>query len=132
MHTITENILEETCLAWLAELGWGIVHGPDIAPETPASEREDYRQVILWGRLRETLLKINHGIPASALDEVVRRIESIGGPDALVNNRAFHRLLTEGVDVELPHCSADATNAIGGTRYRKIWLMDAAHPHNDD
>ena len=132
MPTITENILEETCLSWLAELGWGIVHGPDIAPETPASEREDYRQVILWGRLRETLLKINHGIPASALDEVVRRIESIGGPDALVNNRAFHRLLTEGVDVELPHCSADATNAIGGTRYRKIWLMDAAHPHNND
>ena len=57
MHTITENILEETCLAWLAELGWGIVHGPDIAPEAPASERDDYRQVILWGRLREALIK---------------------------------------------------------------------------
>ena len=35
MTGITENILEQTCLEWLAELGWTVLHGPDLAPVMP-------------------------------------------------------------------------------------------------
>ena len=47
MTGITENILEQTCLEWLAELGWTVLHGPDLAPGMPGQEREDYRQILI-------------------------------------------------------------------------------------
>ena len=40
MPAITENILEETCLPWLAELGWSTLHGPNVAPKLqPVNEK---------------------------------------------------------------------------------------------
>ena len=47
MTTITEADVEQAALEWLAGLGWGVAHGPAIAPETPAAERDDYGQVAL-------------------------------------------------------------------------------------
>ena len=39
MTTITEADVEEAALAWLADLGWMVAHGPDIAPDTLAALR---------------------------------------------------------------------------------------------
>ena len=39
MTTITEADVEEAALAWLADRGWGVAHGPDIAPNTLAALR---------------------------------------------------------------------------------------------
>ena len=36
MTTITEADVEETALVWLADLGWMVAHGPNIAPDTVA------------------------------------------------------------------------------------------------
>ena len=55
MVTITEADVEQAALDWLASLGWQVVHGPDIAPETPNAERGDYSQVVLERRLRHAL-----------------------------------------------------------------------------
>ena len=49
LSKMSENILEETCLNWLEELGWNTIHGPDIAPETPDAERDSYSEVIPEG-----------------------------------------------------------------------------------
>ena len=46
-------------LAWLADLGWSVAHGPDIAPDTPGAERDDYGEVVLGRRLRDTLAELN-------------------------------------------------------------------------
>lgn len=53
---ITEEHLENLVLSWFAELGYTVVSGYDIAPDTPAAERADYRQVFLLERLRRALL----------------------------------------------------------------------------
>ena len=47
MTALTESTVEDAALAWLASLGWSIVHGPDIAPDTPGAERGDYAAVVL-------------------------------------------------------------------------------------
>ena len=47
MTTITEADVEQAALEWLAGLGWGVAHGPDIAPGAPATERDDCGQVSL-------------------------------------------------------------------------------------
>src|SRR5690554_5394221 len=98
MSNMTENILEETCLYWLEELGWNTIHGPDIAPDTPDAERDSYSEVILKDRLRTALSQINPDVPAVGIDEAVKKLLVTDSPDLLVNNRNFHRLLTDGVD----------------------------------
>jgi type I restriction enzyme R subunit len=51
MSKTSENTLEQTTLGWFESLGWQTAFGPDISPDGPACEREDYDQVVLLGRL---------------------------------------------------------------------------------
>ena len=127
MTGITENILEQTCLEWLAELGWTVLHGPDLAPGMPGQERGDYRQIFLLDRLRYALTRINPDVPSVGIEEALRRILAVGGPDIVSNNRAFHRLLTDGVDVEVP-----SLDGYGGSRHLKVWLLDLEEIDNND
>ena len=39
MTTFTETDVEEAALAWLSGVGWQVLHGPDIAPDTANAER---------------------------------------------------------------------------------------------
>ena len=57
MTTLTEADVEHAALGWLAAQGWCVAHGPDIAPGSPAAERDDYGQVVLERRLRNDLLR---------------------------------------------------------------------------
>jgi hypothetical protein len=43
--TFTESVVEEAALAWLVEVGWQVVRGAEIAPDSPAAERADYGEV---------------------------------------------------------------------------------------
>lgn len=127
MTGITENILEQTCLEWLAELGWTVLHGPDLAPGMAGQEREDYRQIFLLDRLRNALTRVNPDVPSAGIEEALRRILAVGGPDIVSNNRTFHRLLTDGVDVEVP-----SHDGYGGSRHLKVWLLDLEEIDNND
>ena len=55
-----ESVVEKAALAWLEALGYGVLHGPDIAVGEPDAERSDpnYRDVVLderfWGRTNAT------------------------------------------------------------------------------
>lgn len=127
MSNMTESILEETCLSWLEELGWNTIHGPDIAPETPDAERDSYSEVILKERLRTALSHINPDVPSVGIEEAVKKLMVTDSPDLLVNNRNFHRFLTDGVDVEVP-----SSDEYGGTRHMKVWLIDIETIENND
>lgn len=127
MKPFNEDTVELAAIGWLQEAGWDYVHGGVIAPGEPAAERTSYREVILEGRLRTQLDRINAHIPAPAragvIDDVVRRVVRTDSPDVLQNNHAFHKLLTEGVDVSYKVGS--------DTRYDKVWLIDFANPANN-
>ena len=79
-------------LDWLAAQGWRVAHGPDIAPGTSAAERDDYGQVVLERRLRDALAELNPALPASALDDALRRLTRPEGATLEARNRAFHRI----------------------------------------
>lgn len=51
----TEFVVEEAAQAWLATLGYSIVHGSEIAPGELAVERKDSGQAFLAGYQREML-----------------------------------------------------------------------------
>ena len=97
---VAESDVEEAALAWLKSLGWKTVDGPAIAPEAPDSERADYRDAILAGRLRDALQRMNPTLPAEAIEDALRKTVRPDGATLEARNRAFHRLAVDGVNVE--------------------------------
>jgi type I restriction enzyme R subunit len=102
MTTFAESVVEEAALAWLANSGFAVAHGPDIAVGQPGAERSDptYRDVVLEWRLREALVRLNPDLPQEALDDAFRKIVRADGPSLIERNRAVHRMLVNGVTVE--------------------------------
>ena len=116
MATITESVVEDAALGWLEGLGWSVAHGPDIAPDTLTAERADYGQVVLERRLRDALAQLNPDRTAETLEDAFRKLNRPEGTSLETRNRAFHRMLVEGVTVEY---RAD-NGAIRGAQARVI------------
>ena len=54
--TLNESTVETTTLEWFEDLGYDILHGPEIAPGEPGQERASFHDVLLAQRLRDALL----------------------------------------------------------------------------
>lgn len=121
---LNEQQLEELCLSWFLQVGWQFAHGPDIAPDSNAPERTDYRQVVLRERLLAALARINPQIPAAALELAVHALQTVSEPQMVVRNRSVHRLLLSGVSVEFEV----------GEQKKQDWVyfIDFAQPSNND
>ena len=66
LNKIYESDIEEAALAWLAELGYTVLHGPDISRDAPNAERSTYKEVVLTRRLQDAVARLNPNIPADA------------------------------------------------------------------
>ncbi len=119
---IAESTVESATLEWLCSLGYTVVSGPDIAPGEMLAERASYNQVVLEASLRDAVARLNPLVPADAQHEAVRRVLRAEHPTLVANNRAFHRMLVDGVDVEYQR--ADGT--IAGDKVQLIDFADAA------
>ncbi|WP_419648047.1 type I restriction endonuclease subunit R, partial [Thiolapillus sp.] len=97
---MNEEELENLCLDWFREGGWDVVYGPDIAPDGADPQRDDYAQVILKHDLEVAFTHINPQLPHECFEQVVSKLSQAESLDLITNNRAFHRLLLEGVPVE--------------------------------
>lgn len=101
MPRFAESHVEEAALEWLSGLGYDVSHGPDISPDGPSPERTSYSDVILRGRLRYALARLNPHLPGEALEEAVRKCLASETPSLIEENRRLHRYLVEGVPVEV-------------------------------
>lgn len=124
-NTFNESTVEEAALSWFEELGYAVVHGPIIAPGEQNAERGSFGDVVLAGRLREAVDRINADIPNEAREEALRKVLRLESPSLVGNNRAFHRMLRDGVEVEY----RTDDGAIRGDRVR---LVDFDRPANND
>jgi type I restriction enzyme R subunit len=99
---LSESEVETAALAWLEGLGYAVAHGPQIAAGEPGAERSDpgYRDVVLEGRLRQALARLNPELPPEALEDAYRKLTRPDAPSLLERNRAVHRMLVDGVTVE--------------------------------
>ena len=125
MTTLTEADVEQAALEWLSGLGWQVLHGPDIAPDMAAAERDDYGQVVLDSRLRDALAELNSSLPATALDDAYRKLTRPEGSTLEARNRAFHRMLVDGVEVEY-------RDGDGRVRGDQIRVIDFENSDNND
>ncbi len=97
---MTEDQLEQETLAWLAATGYLHCYGLDMAPDGSAPERTNYSQVLLVGRLREAIKRLNPLVPLVAREDALQQVLNLDTPVLLAANRAFHQLLVNGVPVE--------------------------------
>jgi type I restriction enzyme R subunit len=125
VNSFTESTVEAAALAWFEELGWAVLHGPDIAPDMPSAERTEYGQVVLERRLRDALTRLNPALPAEALEDAYRKLTRPEGPMLEARNRAVHRLLIDGVTVE--YRAKD-----GSIRGAQAKVIDFNDPGNND
>ena len=99
-NQFNESTVEEAALSWFEELGYGIAHGPNIAPGEPGAMRSSFDQVVLVERLREAIDRINPDIPTEAREEAFRKVLRPDSPSLVGANRTFHQMLRDGVEVE--------------------------------
>lgn len=97
---LNEDTVEQAALSWFEELDYTKLHGPDIAEDGPAPERTTYADVILRGRLEAAVKRLNPTLPSEARDEAVRKVLYASHPSLILNNRTFHLMLANGVEVE--------------------------------
>jgi type I restriction enzyme R subunit len=99
MSRLDESQVELAALEWFQGLGYEVRHGQDIAPGEAFAERDSYEQVVLAGRLKGAVDRLNPHIPAEAREEAVRKVMRPDGPSLIANNHQFHRWLVEGIAV---------------------------------
>jgi type I restriction enzyme R subunit len=123
----TESDVEDACLEWLQDLGYTILHGPEIAVGEPEAERRDpgFRDVVLEGRLQRALSRLNPDLPPDALEEAFRKLTRLDAPTLVERNHATHRMLVEGITVEYRR----EDGSVGGAQAR---VIDFNTPENND
>ena len=121
MALITEDHLEQQCCEWFTELGYTHVFAPQLDSDGTSPERTDFRQVILTGRLRSALQRLNPEVPASTIESAVLQLANPNVPGLLASNRNFHRWMTQG----LPITYMDGNQQVG-IRLKVIGFDDPA------
>jgi len=99
-YKFTEGVVEDAALSWLGDLNYPVLHGQDIAAGELAVERVGFSEVVLAERLRVALRKLNPALPIEALEEAFRKVTVPQYPSLITSNRAFHRMLVDGITVE--------------------------------
>ncbi len=124
MKGINEDMVEQEALEILEELGYEILHGPDISPDGPTPMRDLYSDVVIVEILRDAINRLNPDIPPIAREEAVKKILRTDSPDLTTNNLHFHQLLTDGITITY--------RSNGRIVHDKVWLLDFQNPENNN
>jgi type I restriction enzyme R subunit len=125
MSGITEGVVEEACLEFFRALGYQTLYGPEIGPGGVAQERSSWEDVALVDRLRDSVARINPGLPGPSVDAVVATVLRAESQNAMAENLRVHHLVTQGVPVE--YRAKD-----GSIRHTLAWLVDFDQPESND
>lgn len=123
--SLNESVVEDAAISWFAQIGYTVGHGPNLAPGEPGAERGSFADVILTGRLQDAIQRLNPDIPHEAQEEALRKVVRLDTASFIGNNRAFHKMLRDGVEVEYRR----PDGSIAGDQ---VQLVDFARPECND
>ncbi|MBP6064154.1 MAG: type I restriction endonuclease subunit R [Bacteroidales bacterium] len=124
MTRLTESAIEEFAIELLEMEDYQYISGPDIAPDGERAERKSSEDVLLLDRLTRAVQTLNPGVPFDAQDDAIKQIQRFGSQELIVNNEAFHRMLTEGIRVQY--------RRDGGERGDLVRLIDYKNLENNE
>ncbi|MBI5244913.1 MAG: type I restriction endonuclease subunit R [Elusimicrobia bacterium] len=139
MIKFTESEIESFSLDELRHLGFSYIPGPSIAPDAEAvdgfllanltppyaapEKRDSYDEVILKSALESAIERLNPKIHPSARQEALKAVLSVYSPQLIDANEAFHKMLAEGVPVDVRKGGQD--------RGERVWLVDFQNPEKN-
>ena len=123
-NKITESEIEKFAIELLEKQGYEYVYAPKIAPDSETPERESFEVVLLVDCLRKAVARINPAIPADVREDAIKQILRLNSPELIANNEAFHRMITEGIKVNLQEKGYD--------RGDLVWMIDFKNPENNE
>lgn len=119
----TEQLVEDVAAVYFGAIGASTKRGVEI---DDAGERSDAAQCLLQGRLGAALHRLNPALPHDTIEAVLRTISRPPYPTLIQNNRWFHTLITDGVEVEYRDPKS------GDTRGGRARLVDFDNPAAND
>ena len=123
-NKLTESAIEAFAIKLLEKQGYQYIYGPDIAPDSETPERSSFEDIILLEKLKTAVSRINPTIPEDAWEDAIKQILNLASQDLTANNETFHRMLTEGINVNY--------QKDGSSRGDLVWLIDFNEPENND
>jgi type I restriction enzyme R subunit len=120
-----ESDLELLILELLQSQGWSSVFGPNIAPGELNSERLDYRESVIRGRLKSAVIRLNPDLSSDSVDDAVKTALRAESQSTMAENWRAFELLTLGVPVQI---RADD----GTIRDERARLIDWENVANND
>lgn len=123
MSTINENAVETMAINLLQGLGYHYIYGPDIEP-SGIDPLRDYKQVLLPNHVLNALKRLNPHLSHDKCEEAFKKINNLVSTSTIENNLQFHRLLTEGISVEI--------TKDGNVQGDLAWLIDFKNPDNNE
>jgi len=119
MTPIFESDIEQFVIELLLNQGFEY-----LSPEQQETERENLSEVVLLPHLKNAIDTLNPSIPQEAKDQGLRQVLNLPSQNLIDNNEAFHKMLTEGIEVEYL--------VEGNIRGDKVWLVDFAEIKNNE
>ena len=119
MSKIFESTIEEFVIELLQNQGWQY-----LSPEEQELERPNLGEVVLKNRLKQAIETINPNVVEEAREQALRQVLNLPSQNLMDNNEAFHRMLTEGIEVEIM--------GEEGIKGDKVRLVDFEHPENNE
>lgn len=123
-HDFREDELEQASLEILQSLGYEYINGKELSPSAEFPQRESYREVILSEKVKEALFRINKDLPNEALENAYRQIISFNSPSLEENNKYFHNIMVNGMDVSFKED--------GNIRTKKAYIIDFENINNNE
>lgn len=123
-NKITENEIELFAIELLEQLGFEYIYAPDIAPDSDTPMRESFEDVIFHEKLKNSLVSINPTLEADLLEYAAKQCQRLRNTELLADNETFHKMLTEGITVEV--------QKDGVTRGEIVKLIDFDDISNND
>ncbi|MGW0079873.1 type I restriction endonuclease subunit R [Streptomyces cellulosae] len=114
-----ESEAEQAALETLEDLGWVVMSGAELS-----DEREDIKDPLLRVRLSEAILRLNPFLRLNEASQVIETLLSAASQDLMAENLRVHKLITEGVPVEIPDGA--------GTRTVSARVVDWKDPYAND
>ncbi|RPJ73773.1 MAG: DEAD/DEAH box helicase, partial [Alphaproteobacteria bacterium] len=94
-----------------------------LSPEHQEKERKDLGEVVLLSRLRDSIERLNPALGADVKQQALKQILNLPTQSVIANNEAFHRMLSEGIEVEFM--------VDGNIRGDKVRLIDFDEVRNN-
>lgn len=128
----SEAPFEDVVLDYFAEIGYSIAHGPEIGPNGVARERASFSQVLLLGRLRTALARLNPDLAPEVIDAAVAALQRFESANVAKESARRYFLLRDGVPVEIEVGSGERRTisvrlidlSIGGARNNDFLVVN--------